>query len=323
MTRNLIICIILVPLFFGCSGIAKTIEINSNLDQQISSLVRQITDGLTQSQSNKIAILPFSDLQKNDSNLGRFIAEELTTKLYQTNRFEVVERTLLEKILSEQKLGVSGYIDDETAISLGKILGVDAIATGTLTDLGSTIKLNARLIKAETGNVISAASVVLYKDNTIYALLGESPKDIQKPLKQSKSKKVRWMQFTFELLEAELEGETLICHFQVTNKSKSDANLRIGSLGRNSSGEVNTQIYDSSGNQYNDIYIRYGDENYTRLVEYPGLIDRNILAEMTVPFDLQITDFSSESSQIPMIQLIVGNYPGYKVAFKKVPIKAL
>lgn len=322
MNRNLIFCLILVILLLGCAGAQKSVNNNPSLDQQISSLVEQIIMGLSQSQVTKIAIIPFSDLQKNASNLGIYIAEELTTKLYQSGRFEVVERNLLQKILDEQKLSVSGFIDDETAVSLGKVLGVGAIATGTLTDLGTNLKVNARLINTTSGKVFSAASVTIYKDLTTAKLLGEDPIDLQTNATKAKSKsyKANWMQFSFELTATENEGGNLTCQLQIHNKSKQDENLRIISLGRASSGYVYSHLYDSSGNQYKDLFLRYGNEGFQQLNYYPGLIDKTILAEMTIPLEIQIHDIPENLSDIPLLQLIVGDYPGYKLKFKKVPV---
>ena len=47
-----------------------------------------------------------------------------------TNVFQLVERSKLEKVLQEQKLGASGVIDDSQAAEIGKILGLDAIIVG-------------------------------------------------------------------------------------------------------------------------------------------------------------------------------------------------
>ncbi len=49
-----------------------------------------------------------------------------------TNVFVVVERQRMEQILEEMKLGQSGLIDETQAAQVGKLLGVDAILTGTV-----------------------------------------------------------------------------------------------------------------------------------------------------------------------------------------------
>jgi hypothetical protein len=41
---------------------------------------------------------------------------------------------------------------------------------------------------------------------------------------------------------------------------------------------------------------------------------------MTIPMDIQIHDMLEDTNMLPMIQLLVGDYPGYKLIFKKVPV---
>jgi curli biogenesis system outer membrane secretion channel CsgG len=147
---------------------------HASLDEQMNNLTAQIISSFNQSNVQKIAIIEFADLEGNVTQLGRFIAEELITRIFNIGRFDVIERNLLQKVLEEQKLGLTGYIDPETAISLGRVLGVDAIITGSITDLGNNIKINARLISTETGSVFAVASVNVFKDSTIKLLIGES-----------------------------------------------------------------------------------------------------------------------------------------------------
>ena len=49
-----------------------------------------------------------------------------------TNVFSLVERTEIDKVLQEQNLSNSGLIDDTQAAEIGKILGIDAIITGSV-----------------------------------------------------------------------------------------------------------------------------------------------------------------------------------------------
>jgi len=82
--------------------------------------------------------MDFVNMNGEITKLGRYISEELTTRLYLTGKFEVIERKLLDKIIEEQKISMSGMIDESSAVELGRVLGVDAIASGTITDLGTT-----------------------------------------------------------------------------------------------------------------------------------------------------------------------------------------
>jgi len=58
--------------------------------------------------------------------LGEYVAEKLMMGLSATGRVELVERNRLDTVCQEQKLGVSGLIDDATASSIGNIAGAQA-----------------------------------------------------------------------------------------------------------------------------------------------------------------------------------------------------
>ncbi|MCF7792827.1 MAG: CsgG/HfaB family protein [Candidatus Cloacimonetes bacterium] len=173
-----ILLLSLVLFIVSCGPDYKPKEVRKEnvptLDKQLNNLTSQIIASFNQSNVSKIAVIEFADLEGNVTQLGRFIAEELITRIFTTGRFDVVERNLLQKVLEEQKLGMTGYIDQETAISLGQILGVDAIISGSISDLGKNVKINARLISTESGSVFAVASVNVQKDDTIKLLLGES-----------------------------------------------------------------------------------------------------------------------------------------------------
>ena len=130
---------------------------------------------MAEQKKTKIAILPFPDLQRQTVTLlGSFIAEELTTDLFTTGKFKIVERNLLKQVLNELKLGQTGAVDAASAKQLGKLTGVDAIIAGTIADLGSNIAVNCRLIETETGEIFSAAKAKIKKDENILKIFGET-----------------------------------------------------------------------------------------------------------------------------------------------------
>jgi len=62
------------------------------------------------------------------------IEELLTTALYQTHRFEIIERKRLGQVLGEQRLGTSGIISEQTAAETGKVQGVDYLIYGAVNE---------------------------------------------------------------------------------------------------------------------------------------------------------------------------------------------
>jgi TolB-like protein len=145
------------------------------LDKQIDILSEQIISSLTVQKSTKVAVIEFTNLEGKVTGLGKYLAEELTTRLFLTGRFQIVERRLMNKMIDEQKLNASGLIDEKNAIKFGSILGVDALTTGTIADLNSSVKINARLIATRTGSVFAVASVNIPMNKELEILLGKKP----------------------------------------------------------------------------------------------------------------------------------------------------
>lgn len=107
-----------------------------------------------------IAAFPMDDTNARTerTRLGQTLTEMLITALIQDNKFTVMERVQLEKILTEQSLGQAGVIDAETAVEVGKLSGLEAVVVGSISQLKTAIEADARLIEVETGKALSAAN---------------------------------------------------------------------------------------------------------------------------------------------------------------------
>lgn len=112
-------------------------------------------------QKTKIAVLDFQLQGKgyDTADMGKIVAEWLITALVKEGRFDVIERRLLEKILSEQKLVMTGLVDEESATKLGKLLGVKIIISGSVMKFQGFMEVNARIIDVESASIITAESV--------------------------------------------------------------------------------------------------------------------------------------------------------------------
>jgi curli biogenesis system outer membrane secretion channel CsgG len=72
----------------------------------------------------------------SDQDVGRGITDLLVQKLVQDGKYSVIERSALDKILAEQNFSNSDRADSTTAAKIGKILGVDCIIIGSITQFG-------------------------------------------------------------------------------------------------------------------------------------------------------------------------------------------
>ncbi len=138
---------------------------------EVESKCRDLCEQITKAYGGKgaggkatIAVVEFSSLSGGVTDFGRLLSEELITRLFSTGNYKVIERLLLNKAIADHKLKLQGLIDPKSAKELGKILGVDAIVSGTIADLGDSLRVNARLISTETGEILSVAATSMRKD---------------------------------------------------------------------------------------------------------------------------------------------------------------
>src|SRR6266545_178594 len=71
-----------------------------------------------------------------NQDIGKGIADLLVDKLVNDGTYSVIERKMLDKIIAEQNLSNSDRVDPNSAAKIGKILGVDAIIIGSITQFG-------------------------------------------------------------------------------------------------------------------------------------------------------------------------------------------
>jgi curli biogenesis system outer membrane secretion channel CsgG len=69
-------------------------------------------------------------------DIGRGIADILVDRLVKDGVYSVIERKALDKVLAEQNFSNSDRADPTSAARLGKVLGVDAIIIGSITQFG-------------------------------------------------------------------------------------------------------------------------------------------------------------------------------------------
>jgi hypothetical protein len=102
----------------------------------------------------KIAIVYVTS---NDEDVTEFIAGELEFIMVEEG-MTLIDRSQLDKIRKEQNLQMSGEVDDDHAVSIGKIAGASVIITGAVTGSGSLRRLRLRALDTQTAQVLSAAS---------------------------------------------------------------------------------------------------------------------------------------------------------------------
>ena len=88
--------------------------------------------------------------------LSDYIADELSGALMTGGSLVVVERKDLELVRDELKFQLSGDVDDESAQSVGKMLGAEVIVFGRFDD---SYRLRIKAVSVETAQIIAVSSV--------------------------------------------------------------------------------------------------------------------------------------------------------------------
>ena len=100
---------------------------------------------VAQAPKRRVAVLDFDyatvheyvlDLFGHDEDIGRGIADMLVTDLVRNGTYSVIERRQLDHVLQEQNFQQSGRADPTSAVQLARLLGVDAIIIGSITQFG-------------------------------------------------------------------------------------------------------------------------------------------------------------------------------------------
>ena len=80
-----------------------------------------------------VAVIDFEGRRTTDKNVSHWLeAALLKAKVGGAPYFKVVTRSQLTKVLKEQEIQMTGLTDPATSRQVGKILGVDAIISGTI-----------------------------------------------------------------------------------------------------------------------------------------------------------------------------------------------
>jgi TolB-like protein len=147
------------------------------MDTELTKLTEDLAAKVTTNGSKKITVLDLTDLQGGSSELGKYIAEQLTVDFVMSKRdFAVLDRANLKSILAEHKLTATGLVDPENAKQLGKFAGVDALIIGNIIPIGSNINLTVKIITTETAEVVGAAKAKFKADDTVQQFLSQPAK---------------------------------------------------------------------------------------------------------------------------------------------------
>lgn len=110
-------------------------------------------------EKRRVAVPPFENLtgDPNLNGLSHGISSVVTTKLWAVPYLTLIERNHIRKILQEQSFQLAGYVDQKTAVSVGKLLGAETLVVGDFQKIGDQFAITARFVEVETGEITGTA----------------------------------------------------------------------------------------------------------------------------------------------------------------------
>ena len=239
-------------------------------DKEIKTLASTLSGTLSILPKKTVAVVDFTDLQGNVTELGRFLAEELSVALTSTDRgIEVIDRTHLKTLLQENKLAATGIIDSATARKLGEIAGVQILITGTITPFGDSVRSSVKALDAATARIMGASIIEIPRTKAIEELLarGISPTTAQTVSSgelsgtrqrigeayAGETKRVRQLEVGFKGCRTRPEG--ILCEVLIWNLVE-DREYCLFSGNR-------SRIVDDLGNVYTSQQVRLAEASQT------------------------------------------------------------
>lgn len=109
----------------------------------------------------RIAVLEFDTVtaQARKSGRGRMIGEFFATAAAKTEGVRVVERERIKAVLDELEFGGTGKTYASMAEKVGDMSGADYMLVGSISELGQSVRIDARLVETKSGKVRAAESM--------------------------------------------------------------------------------------------------------------------------------------------------------------------
>lgn len=301
-------------------SIAFFLVIASNSSAYESAEIKRMSvtmaDKIIKAKKKTVAVTDFTDLQGNITQLGRFIAEHFSVALAGSGQgIEVIDRTHIKQLLKEHKLAEKGLIDTVTAKELGKIAGVDALITGTLTPFGNTVEMTIKVLDTETAKVIDAGAGSVAETATIKELLKKginvvSPDAISDPIPEDLPGQqiVNIENIIFSLQGCKRKEQNVDCDLIITSQSK-DVKVSVQGWGRG------TRMFDDLGHEYGVKRVQVGNK---MVDSYNTWIENLFIARIPTKAQIGFEGVALEAKKIALIDLKVWFGGEHHVTFRNV-----
>lgn len=239
----------------------------------------------------RIGVMDFENKTAYGQNrLGTSASDILITELVKSGKFVVIERDKLEKLLQEQNMGTSGALDPATAAKAGKILGLNAIVTGAISQFGAKKEgadyllvqskrrvveatVDIRVVDAETGEILYADSGKGESKKKTGQVLGLGTRSSYDETMEGEALRAAIVKFTKNIISqvnkkpwscrvADVEGSQIFLNAGTVSGLKEGQKLEVFHVGRAIKDPTTGRILGNTEEKLGELeVVRHANEN--------------------------------------------------------------
>jgi tetratricopeptide (TPR) repeat protein len=138
------------------------------------TVIRQVPKVLQVASRFSVTLIPLEDKGLSATGLSDVYDNLLLGAFMDQNRFRLIEREYLDRILQEQKISRTELADKDTALKVGRLVAAQSTLVGDFTETGNGIEIFTRLFDNETAAVMAENDVYAEsRDRATLQLLAE------------------------------------------------------------------------------------------------------------------------------------------------------
>lgn len=141
------------------------------LTEHMRYMFDEVVLSLPLQKETSIAVAGFSYPNNRRAPILDLLNEYALVSMAGVDKLKVIERRILDAILEEQELQLSGLMDTSQAIRVGRLSAAQWILTGTVIDMPESLVVFIRVIDVQSGEIIAVSQVLLAKEPEILKLL--------------------------------------------------------------------------------------------------------------------------------------------------------
>jgi len=142
-------------LFVPCLAEAESVAIDDAIASAAGKLASSLEKG------KRVAVI---NCVSDSAKLSEYVVSETALALVNAKKFVLVERKDIDLVKEELAFQLSGDVSDESAQSIGKMLGAEVIVTASFDGTGS---LRMKAIAVETAEILAMSSATVRKDEKL------------------------------------------------------------------------------------------------------------------------------------------------------------